>query len=460
MLLLIITASMVVGGGKSFFHYQFFYCFLILMDISCSLTIWSRFPLTFAFYLNKRNNHEQQQPHSNSMLRSHGFFKIINKKIKQKDENQEGMKEEEYLFDESSTLFSCTRRDALIIPMSIVGSSCIPSCNAVIDPQKLSDNCKSNVVRTPLEFISTLNAYVVYFNLFGERFGAIVDTGSPFLTVPSYCSRYRAIKYNWGCYRPEKTLDSGLSNTVEIFDNNMGTVIWRKADFSFDAKNRNSNQTDKNKNLVIFGVLDESLMDGPGGVFFGLIKETAKRIRPSFLSQTEYQSFCVDLRNTTSNQPELVLSQHPLIVNEKDYIPLVKDLYLRYKAPVVHYTAKAKTFIANGLPLFIDDKKSPTYVIFDTGVSGMVVSQELFEGRYLQARKNKEKSLWGSVRVTFATNAGDEVTLSATKPVTTPLGRATPWKRFNGNLIVLGLAFLEGFAMTIDIESGKLQFTE
>lgn len=32
-------------------------------------------------------------------------------------------------------------------------------------------------VDLPLEFISTLNAYVVHFYLLGERFGAIVDTG-------------------------------------------------------------------------------------------------------------------------------------------------------------------------------------------------------------------------------------------------------------------------------------------
>jgi len=171
----------------------------------------------------------------------------------------------------------------------------------------------------------------------------------------------------------------------------------------------------------------------------------------------------VDLRRQTQT-PNLVLSKHALIKDD-NYIPLVRDLNRRYHAPVVHYTAKAARFIVNGLPLYLD-KKTPTYVIFDTGLSGMAVSEELFEGRNLQARKNREKSLWGEVSVAFETKAGGGeegqqlVELSARKPITTPLGRDTPWTRFKGNLIVLGLAFLDGNAMAIDIDDGKLQFTK
>lgn len=193
------------------------------------------------------------------------------------------------------------------------------------------------------------------------------------------------------------------------------------------------------------------------GVFLGLIKCTDKRIRPSFLGQTDYSSFCVDLHET----PQLILSKQPMI-QSSDYIPLCRDLNNRFKDPVVHYTAKAKSFVVNGLPLYLSDKV-PTYCIFDTGLSGMSVSSELFEGRNIQARKNKEKSLWGDVRVTFQTNAGDEVELTAKSPITTPLdlGNETPWtqrKRQEGNVIVLGLAFLHGLAVAIDIDDDKIQF--
>eukprot|EP00985_Skeletonema_marinoi_P016171 scaffold8624_cov121-Skeletonema_marinoi.AAC.2 len=251
-------------------------------------------------------------------------------------------------------------------------------------------------------------------------------------------------KYKWGCYHPERTFDSGLSNTIEGFDNNQGKVVWRKAGFSFDE------DLQPQQNLT-FGVFGPDLLDGPGGVFFGLIKDTDKWIRPSFLGQTGYKSFCVDLRDNST----LTLSKQAMILGD-DYIPLTRDLNRRYKAPVVHYIAKAAGFIVNGLPLKLDDR-TPTYVIFDTGLSGMAVSDELYQGRNLQARKNREKSLWGEVKVSFQTKAGDEVELSARKPITTPLGQDTPWTKFKGNLIVLGLAFLDGTSMSIDIDDNKLQ---
>ena len=328
----------------------------------------------------------------------------------------------------------------------------------------------SSSITLPLEYIPKLGAYVVHFYLFGEQFGAVLDTGSPFLTVPFRCNKF-AYKYRWGCYRPELTLDSGYSNTVEGFDNNQGTVVWRRAGFSFFGGNETTTSQQSirphTKNLV-FGVLGEALMDGSGGVFFGLIKETDKWIRPSFMGQMGYTSFCVDLRRNDDHTrtPQLTLSQKPLLGNSgddgvaQDYIPLVRDLNRRYKAPVVHYSAKPSNFVVNGLPLKLDIKRQPTYVIFDTGVTGMAVSQELFDGRYLQARKNKEKSLWGQVTVEFQTQQGNTVQLSATKPVTTPLGKETPFRGFKGNLVVLGLAFLDGRAMTIDIEDNKVQFHE
>lgn len=298
-------------------------------------------------------------------------------------------------------------------------------------------------ISVPIEYIPALGAYVVNYFLFGEPFSAVVDTGSPFLTAPSTCSKW-SYKHKWGCFHPELTYDSGYANTIEGFDNNQGPVVWRKAGFAFGKEVQPQNLT--------FGVFGPDLLDGPGGVFFGLIRDTDSWIRPSFLGQTGYNSFSVDLRQT----PQLTLSKKALIQDD-NYISLVRDLNRRYKAPVVHYTAKAASFIVNGLPLRLDTK-TPTYVIFDTGLSGMAVSEELFDGRNLQARKNHEKSLWGEVSVAFETKAGSLVELTAKKPITTPLGRDTPWTRFKGNLIVLGLAFLDGNSMTIDIDEGKLQF--
>ncbi|KAL9184668.1 hypothetical protein ACHAXT_012638 [Thalassiosira profunda] len=326
-----------------------------------------------------------------------------------------------------------------------MAASVVPVALAVSPPSIAAAEDAPLTIAVPLEYIPALSAYIVQFLLFGERFGAIVDTGSPFLTAPATCSTW-SYKYKWGCYRPELTRDSGLSTTIEGFDNNQGPVVWRKAGFAFTD--------DIPPQDLTFGVFGPELLDGPGGVFFGLIKDTDKWIRPSFLGQTGYSSFCVDLRQT----PQLVLAREPMI-HDEEYIPLVRDLNRRYKAPVVHYAAKASKFVVNGLPLRLDEK-TPALIIFDTGLSGMAVSEELFEGRNLQARKNREKSLWGTVNVAFETASGKEVELTATKPITTPLGKDTPWTKFKGNLIVLGLAFLDGNAMTIDIDEGRLQFVK
>ena len=328
---------------------------------------------------------------------------------------------------------------ATIIPTLASADDVMVSSTSIIAAKTI------DTISVPVEYIPALSAYVVHYNLFGERFGAILDTGSPFLTCPATCSTW-SYKYKWGCYHSEKTFDSGLSNTIEGFDNNQGPVVWRKAEFTFDE------QLQQPQNLT-FGVFGPELLDGSGGVFFGLIKHTDSWIRPSFLGQTGYSSFTIDLRQ----KPQLVLSKESMIDGD-DWIPLVRDLNRRRKAPVVHYTAKASRFVVNGFPLY-SDKKTPIYIIFDTGLSGMAVSDELWDGRNLQARKNREKSLWGNVTVTFETTGGNEVELNAVNPITGPLGRDTPLTRLKGgNLIVLGLAFLTNTSLTIDADQNQMQF--
>ncbi len=110
---------------------------------------------------------------------------------------------------------------------------------------------------------------------------------------------------------------SGYSNTIKGFDNNQGVVVWRKVGFTFDK------EVQPWKNLT-FGVFGLDLLDGPGGVFFGIIKEIDKWKRPFFLDQMGYSSFCVDLCQTL----QLALSKQSMIQDE-DHIPLVRDLNCR-----------------------------------------------------------------------------------------------------------------------------------
>ena len=50
---------------------------------------------------------------------------------------------------------------------------------------------------------------------------------------------------------------------------------------------------------------------------------------------------------------------------------------------------------------------------------------------------------------------------SAQRPITTPLGSERPWgRKLDGHLIVLGLAFLDGRKMTVDIDGQQVWFED
>mmetsp|Transcript_24796 Transcript_24796/g.45596 ORF Transcript_24796/g.45596 Transcript_24796/m.45596 type:complete len:151 (+) Transcript_24796:2-454(+) len=138
------------------------------------------------------------------------------------------------------------------------------------------------------------------------------------------------------------------------------------------------------------------------------------------------------------------------------------DLNKKYGDPTIHYVGVASSITANGSNLAsTSHRNGKIYCIFDTGCSGMSVSPGLFDERYATARAQKEKSLWGTVDVELTTIAGETVTLSAKRPITTPLGSERPWgKKLDGHLIVLGLSFLEGRKMTVDSDGGFIWFED
>ena len=202
-------------------------------------------------------------------------------------------------------------------------------------------------------------------------------------------------------------------------------------------------------------------------IFLGLVKNTDSRIRPSFLGQSDVSAFKVDLREREGIDKSLTLygpSTDPESSNlpdEQNAIPLVRDLNKRFGDPTIHYVGVASSINVNGYNLATTTNRSKIYCIFDTGCSGMSMSPILFDQRYASARANREKNLWGSVNVELQTISGKTITLNANRPITTPLGDERPWgKRLDGHLIVLGLSFLEGLKMTVDIDEDKVWFED
>ena len=243
------------------------------------------------------------------------------------------------------------------------------------------------------------------------------------------------------------------------------------------------------QSLMTFGVISESLMDGPGGIFLGLVKNTDSRIRPSFLGQSDVSAFAIDLRepksdgDTTQQGKALTLygstdtameatknggikkeATRPSFdskLSTENAIPLVRNLNRKYGDPTIHYVGVASSITANGSILASTSRRNKIYCIFDTGCSGMTISPSLFDERYDAARANREKSLWGTVDVELKTKAGEVVTLSAKRPITTPLGSEQLWgKKLDGHLIVLGLAFLDGVKTTVDIDGDSIWFED
>ena len=370
----------------------------------------------------------------------------------------------------------------------------------------IEDN--QTTITIPLAF--TGQELLVAYKVDGSKFKAVLDTGSPFLMIPGSCGSNTRQKS--GCYQNQGTPVPSLTPTIEIFDGFEGEVNWRAAPFQFwdvnnndsinnpdnapsevpvpklqtqqqqqqiiaaDTVNKNNNLT--NKERVIFGVASEDIMGGPGGVFFGMIRDTDARIRPSFLGQTDVRAFRVNL----ATQPRtLTLSSRDLIAAgnsaregvaltetaDVDYIPMTNLLRRRYGDPVGHYTALAQSIYVNGYPL-VDttiEKNSKILVIFDTGVTGMVVSRGLFDEQYMLARKQREKTLFRNVALTFSTALGKLNTLRANRPIATPFDPEQTWKRFpkrregkksTTHIIVMGLAFLEGRSLTVDIDEERL----
>jgi hypothetical protein len=322
-----------------------------------------------------------------------------------------------------------------------------PTAASDIEPV-IANVPRPSYVTLPLEF--TGSELLIYYRVDGSLFRAVADTGSPFLMIPGSCGENTRQKS--GCYR-EQGIPSGLPDTYELFDGFEGNVEWRKA--RVELINATGNLI-SNGPLITFGVASESILGGPGGVFFGLIRDTDDWIRPSFLGQTSITSLQLDLRSPEIKT--LTLSQSPLITaGKKNIIRLTDDLRRKYGDPVGHYTARATSVTVNGFPLVSEASKKPIYVIFDTGVTGMVVSRELFEERYSSARERREKSLWGHVDIVLETQSGETVVLSADKPLTTPFDPQQNWKRFRGHLIVIGLSFLDGHRITIDIDEQQAQ---
>ena len=321
-------------------------------------------------------------------------------------------------------------------------------------------------------------AYCVGYSIAGQRFRAVVDTGSPFLLADGTCGA--GAQGRWGCYRGDEAPLAGLTDSELSFAGQNVLVQWRRGEFALDAAEsaglileprspplRVANAT--------FGIVRGSRRTSGSAdeaIFFGLVKERGLRLGryPTFLEQTSVASMRFDFL-----QRRMRLSSVPLLDPDLDAVPIVDLRVPPTRAPDLKYACKLSRLLINGREVVLD---TPAVAIIDTGTTGLTVSRELYES-YPQLCDERV----ATVRLELPTERGGVCALEASvrrrRPAaigipTVNVDMAAPefaefplvvspvpirWGSGKGGtpyVLFVGLAFLWQRQLTIDVDARRL----
>jgi hypothetical protein len=362
-----------------------------------------------------------------------------------------------------------------------------------------STGSSARAITIPMR-LDRAGTYVVEYRIGNTTVRGVLDTGSPFITMESKCGEV------WGCLTEEDARRSGLEDTYEIYGlQEDGVTRWVLGDVAFDGKDASRkglvardgddethvatyrvdgrevgdaanlavpSAADENANApsvafafpeLSFGVTSQTVGragSAGGGVgsapFVGLVKRRADWIRPTFLEQTDVSSFALDFE-----KDELILSRDALIAKDekKNVFPLV-DLR-PMGAPVFHYAVLVDELWINGgkyRPRDRTQKPKPIYAVFDSGVTGCLVSRDLFYDSDFEfgifechARIKAEDGESVAVGTSLRTCTGRCLLLALPVDV--------PWKGFeDAHVVFLGLAFMyANGGVAVDADDGRLR---
>ena len=214
---------------------------------------------------------------------------------------------------------------------------------------------RPSAVVLPLERCG--GAFCTQYAVDGQRFRAVVDTGSPFLLVNGDC-----VSSRWGCFDTGAgSLSLGDSSEEGYGGQDVG-VEWRRGEVSFGAMSFSA--------PINFGVVRSSV--GKGGtqaIYLGLAKDRSPRVRPTLLEQTDIVSLYFDFP-----RQRLTLARRPLVGNDANAIPLIDLRPLG--APVAPYAFQVHRMIVNGRTVQLG---RPAVAVLDTGTTGLVISESLYD---------------------------------------------------------------------------------
>jgi len=207
-----------------------------------------------------------------------------------------------------------------------------------------------------------------------KGYSGILDTASPFLTVSGLCGE---LDPDWGCL--DTRFDDAIRRerrafepTYEVYGlQDDGVTDWQRGEVVLPGEGGSAVRLSD----VVYGA-SEGVASTRGGTapapMFGLVRDVAEGIRPSFLSQTDFSSFTVDFANSLLR---LSGGEAPGAAGAAT-IPLVDLRPLG--APAFEYACRIRSLVVNGYDVtgWMD---RPTYCVFDTGTTGMLVSRRLWE---------------------------------------------------------------------------------
>jgi hypothetical protein len=233
------------------------------------------------------------------------------------------------------------------------------------------------------------SAFCTEYRIDGQRFRAVVDTGSPFLLALSELDCVGGPE-RWGCYSDERSIGGGLldDESEEGFGGQDVGVEWRRGALRLSSVSKNdpsaladrrrgarsgawtlpNDATDLLVEPINFGVVKSFVgKGGSGAIYLGLAKDRSARVRPTLLEQTAVQSYRFDF-----DARILTLSSRALITG--DAIPLL-DLRT-VGAPIAPPACLVHRLYVNGrrVPL-----ERPCIAVVDTGTTGLVVSDSLYD---------------------------------------------------------------------------------
>ena len=310
----------------------------------------------------------------------------------------------------------------------------------------------------------------------GEIFRVIIDTGSPYLVVPlDDCALQPPRLSYYGCATPGQFRQSGAPSTSEQYGVLPGRVEWLQGDVAFGETEtaldpggsismRVRFEGTRAGGNVIFGGGDRNVMGQSGGALFGLIRQVntgpsstipAADLRPTALAQLGFTSFCLD-----AGSRMLTLSSKPLIrpKKEADALPLVDPRM--FGDGVEHICCHAV-----GNEVQIDGaayrSRRPILCVFDSGLTGCVLSQSLVDEFGLSSRVTKGTNSAArrglqSLKLAISTERGQHVLLGSSE-AESPLfyAQAIPLNWFvdatNGpHVVALGQCVLGRGSLTVD----------